>query len=141
MNLKKLILTGSILMGVSVFSATLKDGEYTVNSEYGKHGWKHSHTIIVKDGKIVKSLIIHTNEKNENKADDFKYNESMKKRTGVSFNEAVEKMNNDFVAKQSANIDDIAGASHTLEDFKKSSTFLLKLAEEGKTGRHNIKLK
>lgn len=141
MNLKKLILIGSILMGVSAFSATLKDGEYTVDSEYGKHGWKHSHTIIVKDGKIVKSLIAHTNEKNENKADNSKYNESMKKKTGITFNEAVEKMNNDFVAKQSANIDDVAGASHTVEDFRKTGAFLIKLAEEGKTGRHDIKLK
>lgn len=139
MNLKKIIPITMFLVGATAFSAMLKDGKYTSVSEYDKYGWQTKHTIFVKNGKITESVLVNTNKKSENKAEDLKYNEAMKKKSGISFNEAVDKLNKILVEKQSSDIDNVAGATHTVEDFKKSSAFLIKLAKEGKTGEHNIK--
>lgn len=58
----------------------------------------------------------------------------MKAKSGVSSKEATEKLNSQLVEKQ--NLDDVevvSGATHTSENFKKSTEALLEAAKEGKT--------
>lgn len=100
--------------------AMLKDGTYKAESAFDERGWKVVHTITVADGKL--------------KADDEEYNKNMKAKSGVSSKEATEKLNSQLVEKQ--NLDDVevvSGATHTSENFKKSTEALLEAAKEGKT--------
>ncbi|MCY7208764.1 FMN-binding protein [Streptococcus dysgalactiae] len=114
--------------------AMLKDGTYKAESAFDERGWKVVHTITVADGKITASNFGYENKDGKLKADDEEYNKNMKAKSGVSSKEATEKLNSQLVEKQ--NLDDVevvSGATHTSENFKKSTETLLEAAKEGKT--------
>lgn len=114
--------------------AMLKDGTYKAESAFDERGWKVVHTITVADGKITASNFGYENKDGKLKADDEEYNKNMKAKSGVSSKEATEKLNSQLVEKQ--NLDDVevvSGATHTSENFKKSTEALLEAAKEGKT--------
>ncbi|XHV70606.1 FMN-binding protein [Streptococcus dysgalactiae subsp. equisimilis] len=114
--------------------AMLKDGTYKAESSFDERGWKVVHTITVADGKITASNFGYENKDGKLKADDEEYNKNMKAKSGVSSKEATEKLNSQLVEKQ--NLDDVevvSGATHTSENFKKSTEALLEAAKEGKT--------
>lgn len=53
--------------------------------------------------------------------------------TGVSSAEATDKLDEELLAAQSADVEVVSGATNTSENFKKSTEALLKAAEEGNT--------
>ena len=61
------------------------------------------------------------------------YNTNMKEKSGISSAEATDKLDEELLAAQSADVEVVTGATHTSENFKKSTEALLKAAEEGNT--------
>ncbi|BDD39322.1 MULTISPECIES: FMN-binding protein [Streptococcus] len=115
-------------------TAVLKDGTYKSESGKDKHGYKIVHTLTVKDGKISESKFDYQAEDGSLKSTNEEYNKNMKDKAGVSAGEAIEKLNAALVAKQELSaVEVVSGATHTSEDFKKSTEALLKAAAEGKT--------
>lgn len=119
----------------------LVDGTYTAEGEnYDERGWKITHTITVKDGKITESKFDYINADGKLKTEDASYNENMKSKAGVSVAEAVEKLNTALVANQGKEaVEVVSGATNTTEDFKKTSESLLAAAQEGLTGTVVVK--
>lgn len=114
---------------------TLVDGTYTAEgAEADERGWKLTHTIVVKDAKVVESKFDYINAEGKLKGEDAAYNENMKSKAGVSHAEAIEKLNAGVVATPGLeNIEVVSGATNTSNDFKKSIAELITAAKEGKT--------
>lgn len=114
--------------------SNLKDGTYTAESEYDSHDNKIMHTIVVEDGKITKSdFDYYSKDGNMRKTEDEEYNKNMKEKSGISSKEAIEKLNQELVDKQTADVEVVTGATHTTDNFKTSTEVLLKAASEGNT--------
>ncbi|MGT2772184.1 FMN-binding protein [Streptococcus marimammalium] len=114
--------------------SNLKDGTYTAESEYDEHDYKVMHTIVVKDGKITESdFDYYSKEGNMRKSENEEYNKNMKEKSGISSKETIEKLNQDLVDKQTADVEVVTGATHTTDNFKTSAEVLLKAASEGNT--------
>ncbi|HFU4011701.1 FMN-binding protein [Streptococcus suis] len=114
-------------------TAAWKDGTYTAESAADDYGYKIVHTITIKDGKITESNFDYQAEDGSLKSENEEYNTKMKEKSGVSAAEALEKLNAALVETQSADVEVVSGATHTSEDFVKSTTALLAAAAEGKT--------
>ena len=116
----------------------LQDGDYKVISNEDDHGWAVDHAIVVKDGKITESTFDYLNAEGKKKSEDEEYNKNMKEQSGVSNNEAVEKLNSAFLEGQTPDVDVVSGATSTSETFKLTSQVLLKMAEQGHTEEVNV---
>lgn len=114
-------------------ATALKDGEYALETEADERGWAHTFTITVKDGKVTASNYDMKNAEGQLKSASEEYNTKMKEASKVSFAEAVEKINADFLAKQSAEVETVTGATNTTTAFKEYAKQLLAAAAEGKT--------
>lgn len=122
-------------------SAELKDGKYTVESNFDERGYKVVHTLTVSEGKITESNFGYQKEDGSWKADDAAYNETMKAKAGVSSKEATEQLNKALVEKQNiSDVEAVSGATSTSTNFKASTEALLKAASEGKTETVKIEL-
>lgn len=130
---KTILLFLGALLSVGAFAAELKDGEYKATRDKDKHGWNFAHVIQVKGGKIVSSTLEYTNDKGDKKSTDVSYNEGMKKKTGVTMTEVMKQLDEDFVKTQMALVDNIAGATHTVYEYKESAKLLLEAAQKGDT--------
>ncbi|HFI0352256.1 FMN-binding protein [Streptococcus suis] len=118
----------------SAATATLKDGTYKAESGKDDYGYKIVHTLTVKDGKISESKFDYEAEDGSLKSTNEEYNKNMKDKAGVSAGEAIEKLNAALVETQDiSSVEVVSGATHTSEDFKKSTEALLAAAAEGKT--------
>jgi len=67
------------------------------------------------------------------KSENAEYNATMKEKSGVSSAESTDKLDEELLAAQSADVEVVSGATNTSENFKKSTEALLKAAEEGNT--------
>lgn len=116
-------------------TAKFKDGTYKAEaSDFDSRGWKVSHTITVKDGKITESKFDYVNKEGKLKSADEAYNKNMKDKSGVSSKEATDKLNAQLVATQDvAKVETVTGATSSTKGFKQSAELLLKAASEGKT--------
>lgn len=116
-------------------TAKFKDGTYKAEaSDFDSRGWKVSHTITVKDGKITESKFDYVNKEGKLKSADEAYNKNMKDKSGVSSKEATDKLNAQLVATQDvAKVETVTGATSSTKGFKQSAELLLKAAAEGKT--------
>lgn len=116
-------------------NGTLVDGTYTAEgAEADERGWKITHTIVVKDAKVVESKFDYINAEGQLKGESAEYNTNMKDKVGVSHAEAIEKLNAGVVATPGLeNIEVVSGATTTSNDFKKSIAELIAAAKEGKT--------
>lgn len=116
-------------------SAKFKDGTYTAEaSDFDQRGWKMTHTITVKDGKITESKFDYVNKDGKLKSADETYNKNMKDKSGVSSKEATDKLNAQLVATQDvAKVETVTGATNSSKGFKQSAELLVKAAAEGKT--------
>ncbi len=111
----------------------MKDGTYKAESGKDDYGYKIVHTLTVKDGKISESKFDYEAEDGSLKSANEEYNKNMKDKAGVSAGEAIEQLNAPLVEKQDLSaVEVVSGATHTSEDFKKSTEALLANAE-GKT--------
>ncbi|MBF0779263.1 FMN-binding protein [Streptococcus cuniculi] len=116
--------------------AELKDGTYSAESDADDRGYKIVHTITVKDGKITESTFDYEDKDGKMKSENEEYNKMMSEKAGVSAKEAIEKLNAGLVEKQDVEaVEVVSGATHTSEDFKKSTTALLAAAEKGDTAK------
>ncbi|CYV14930.1 FMN-binding protein [Streptococcus suis] len=115
-------------------TVVLKDGTYKAESGKDDYGYKIVHTLTVKDGKISESKFDYEAEDGSLKSANEEYNKNMKDKAGVSAGEAIEQLNAALVEKQDLSaVEVVSGATHTSEDFKKSTEALLAAAAEGKT--------
>lgn len=115
-------------------TVVLKDGTYKAESGKDDYGYKIVHTLTVKDGKISESKFDYEAEDGSLKSANEEYNKKMKDKAGVSAGEAIEQLNAALVEKQDLSaVEVVSGATHTSEDFKKSTEALLAAAAEGKT--------
>ncbi|MBS7858769.1 FMN-binding protein [Streptococcus suis] len=134
-----LVACGSKQESTSTSSSTtetvvLKDGTYKAESGKDDYGYKIVHTLTVKDGKISESKFDYETEDGSLKSANEEYNKNMKDKAGVSAGEAIEQLNAALVEKQDLSaVEVVSGATHTSEDFKKSTEALLAAAAEGKT--------
>ncbi|MBF0787590.1 MULTISPECIES: FMN-binding protein [unclassified Streptococcus] len=116
--------------------AELKDGTYSAESAPDERGFKIVHTITVKDGKITESKFDYEDKDGKMKSENEEYNKMMSEKAGISAKETIEKLNAALVEKQDvAAVEVVSGATHTSEDFKKSTTALLAAAEKGDTAK------
>lgn len=116
--------------------AELKDGTYSAESAPDDRGFKIVHSITVKDGKITESKFDYEDKDGKMKSENEEYNKMMSEKAGVSAKEAIEKLNAGLVEKQDvAAVEVVSGATHTSEDFKKSTEALLAAAEKGDTAK------
>ncbi|MGT2715600.1 FMN-binding protein [Streptococcus respiraculi] len=114
----------------------LKDGMYSAESAADERGYKIVHTITVKDGKITESKFDYEDKDGKMKSENEEYNKMMSEKAGVSAKEAIDKLNAGLVEKQDVEaVEVVSGATHTSEDFKKSTTALLAAAEKGDTAK------
>lgn len=117
----------------------LKDGSYAAESAPDDRGYKIVHTITVKDGKITESKFDYEDKDGKMKSENEEYNKMMSDKAGVSAKEAIEKLNAELVEKQDvAAVEVVSGATHTSEDFKKSTEALLEAAAKGDTAKVTI---
>ncbi|NQM54724.1 FMN-binding protein [Streptococcus suis] len=110
-----------------------KDGTYKAESGFDERGWKFVHEITIKDGKITASTADYEDKDGNLKSENAEYNTTMKEKSGISSAEATDKLDEELLAAQSADVEVVSGATHTSENFKKSTEALLKAAEEGNT--------
>ncbi|NQK67142.1 FMN-binding protein [Streptococcus suis] len=114
-------------------ASALKDGTYKAESGFDERGWKFVHEITVEGGKITASTADYEDKDGNLKSENEEYNTNMKEKSGISSAEATDKLDEELLAAQSADVEVVSGATHTSENFKKSTEALLKAAEEGKT--------
>lgn len=126
--------TSSSTSSSTTETVVLKDGTYKAESGKDDYGYKIVHTLTVKDGKISESKFDYEAEDGSLKSANEEYNKNMKDKAGVSAGEAIEQLNAALVEKQDLSaVEVVSGATHTSEDFKKSTEALLAAAAEGKT--------
>ena len=110
-----------------------KDGTYKAESGFDERGWKFVHEITIEGGKITASTADYEDKDGNLKSENAEYNATMKEKSGVSSAEATDKLDEELLAAQSADVEVVSGATNTSENFKKSTEALLKAAEEGNT--------
>jgi len=110
-----------------------KDGTYKAESGFDERGWKFVHEITSEGGKITASTADYEDKDGNLKSENAEYNATMKEKSGVSSAESTDKLDEELLAAQSADVEVVSGATNTSENFKKSTEALLKAAEEGNT--------
>lgn len=110
-----------------------KDGTYKAESGFDERGWKFVHEITIEGGKITASTADYEDKDGNLKSENAEYNATMKEKSGVSSAESTDKLDEELLEAQSADVEVVSGATNTSENFKKSTEALLKAAEEGNT--------
>lgn len=113
--------------------AELKDGTYKAETGFDDRGWKAVHTITVSGGKVTESTFDYENKEGALKSEDAEYNKNMEAKSGVSSKDATDKLDEEFLKAQSADVEVVTGATHTTENFKATAAALLEAAAEGNT--------
>ena len=111
----------------------LQDGDYSVKGEANELGWHLAHSIKVEEGEVVESDFDYLNEKGDRLSEDEEYNLQMEQATEVTLKDAIDELNEAFLADPTAKINVVAGANETSKHFKKSAETLLDLARQGDT--------
>ncbi len=107
---------GFLFAGVSAF-AQMKGGKYEAKDAADKQGYAGSIEIVVADGKIVKVDYTELKGKDDKKKNNY-VNTEMKKRTKISFAEAVKKLETELVTVQNPDkVDVITGATGVSKRF------------------------
>lgn len=141
----------SILL-ISIFLATAliacggggggyKDGTYKATyDDFDEHGWKAYVEIVISDGEISDVDFDYVNEDGDIKSEDEEYNALMKEKSGSSPEEFSPALEQQLIEKQNVKeIDNITGATHSVENFKKLAEAALKNAKSGNTEEAIIK--
>lgn len=117
-----------------------QDGEYYAIKKEAYKGWKTFLKIEVKNNEIVSVEFNKVNKDNKLVTEDKEYNKKMKEKTGIDSVEYTKILEEKFL-KSNGNINDIdivAGATHSVVEFKNMSKFLLKKIKKGKTGKYEV---
>jgi len=116
-------------------SSGYKDGTYKATyDDFDEHGWKAYVEITIKDGKIADVDFDYVNEEGNLKSEDEEYNATMKEASGTSPEEFSPALEQQLIEKQNVKeIDNITGATHSVENFKELANAALKNAKSGNT--------
>ncbi len=133
-------LAGALLAGCSDTTAELKDGTYRAQMKEPSHGYTDYVEITVKSGKIDTVVYDAVAEDGKKKSQDEEYKESMmtgNKNAGKPETypaDYVKKLSDSLIEKQNADqVDTVAGATTSSNDFKKLVAALKSSMEKGKT--------
>lgn len=112
-----------------------KDGTYKATyDDFDEHGWKAYVDISITDGEISDVDFDYVNEEGDLKSKDEEYNTLMKEKSGSSPEEFSPALEQQLIEKQNVKeIDNITGATHSVENFKKLADAALKNAKSGNT--------
>lgn len=115
--------------------SALKDGKYKAEaSDFDERGWKPFVEVEVKDGKISVAKFDYINKDGKFKSEDVEYNKSMEAKVKTGPAKYTKELAAALIEKQDpAKVDTIAGATHSVENFKKLSAGLLENAKKGDT--------
>lgn len=117
-----------------VAGAPMQDGTYTLKELNDKNGYHVEFSITTKDGKITESNYDYKDADGNSKADDEKYETSMKEKAGIGPKEYIAKFNEELLAKQSPSaIDVVTGATHSFDAFQNYAQQLIQAAQAGNT--------
>ncbi len=133
--MKKLIITFAIISSLAA-GAELKDGRYSVQTDKSIWFWYPKTEILVEGGEVTE--VSHDRVKKDGRlaSQDDWYNKKMLKKSGSNPEEYSIKIPENYF-KANGNLDEmdsIAGATDSVNHFKKQMNFLLKKAEAGETG-------
>ncbi len=128
------------VLALAVFAGGAKDaalyttGTYTAAYDArDSHGWKPVLEIVIEKGKIVSATFDYVNAAGKLKSQDEGYATMMKSISGTSPAEASAVMVKSFIAAQNAEIDDVAGATHSTDNFRALARAILEQAKTGNT--------
>ena len=112
-----------------------KDGTYKATyDDFDEHGWKAYVDISITDGEISDVDFDYVNEEGDLKSKDEEYNTLMKEKSGSSPEEFSPALEQQLIEKLNVKeIDNITGATHSVENFKKLADAALKNAKSGNT--------
>ncbi|WP_411681357.1 FMN-binding protein [Clostridium thailandense] len=114
-------------------SATYKDGTYKATYDKSdKRGWKPQITIVIQNGKIIKTDFNDIDKNGKLKTEDSNYGKSMKEKNGTEPKEFIPKLDQQLINSQTASkIDGITGATQSTTKFKELSKAALDKAKIG----------
>lgn len=116
-----ILLTVSMILvvGCTGGKANYEDGLHSEEAEIDDRGWKSTITITVVDGKIKEVDYDEVNEEGISKTKDTEYAELMKKETGISPEEAFQKLEKELKLSQDVDkVDVVSGATSSSNEFK-----------------------
>jgi major membrane immunogen (membrane-anchored lipoprotein) len=117
----------------------LQDGTYNLEEKNYNNGYRVVFSMEVKDGKIVASNYDNVNEEGKSKVEDADYNKNMQDKAGMSPEEYIPKLNEEFLAAQSADgVDVVTGATHSSHSFQNYAQQLVQAAQAGDTATIEI---
>lgn len=128
-----LLITAVALVGCG--GGGYKDGTYKASfKDFDEHDWKAFVEITITDSKISDVVFDYVNEAGELKSEDEEYNALMKEKSGTSPEEFSPALAEDLIEKQDVKkVDEITGATTSVENFKKLAEAALKNAKAGNT--------
>ncbi len=120
MKKRVIALVAGLLLVVGFVFALPKDGTYKAKeAQADDRGYTAEVTVTVKGGKITKIVYNETKNGKSSKWSDANYNAMMKKVSGVSWSEAVQKLESDLQTKGDPNaVDVVSGATELTARFK-----------------------
>ena len=138
-RLKIILLVLVVALAVGILAgcgpAKLVDGVYKVEAAtFDTHGFKPQLEITVASGKITAVFYDEADKDGKFKSADEKYAEEMKDVNGTYPAKAYQELKDRLIAKQSAAIDVVAGATTSSKDFKILAKYALEtMAAKGNT--------
>ena len=107
------------IVGCNGGKANYPDGSHSHKTDIDERGWKSTITITVVDGKIKEVYYDEVNEEGVSKTKIAEYGEEMKKETGISPEEAFQKLEEGLKSSQNVDkVDAISGATSSSTEFK-----------------------
>lgn len=138
-RLKVILLVLVVVLSVGILAgcgpAKLVDGVYKVEAAtYDTHGFKPQLEVTVASGKVTAVFYEEVDKNGLLKSADEKYAEEMKDVNGTYPSKAYQELEDRLIAKQTATIDVVAGATTSSKDFKTLAKHVMeKMAVKGDT--------
>ena len=117
--------------GMTKSSYGLKEGYYTAVASRPYMGWVDCATSCVKKGKIVTVEYFSRNASGFIKTWDMKYMREMRAKTGTYPYEYLRIFKTEALARQSANVDAVSGATQSREIFQSLVAATIEMAKKG----------
>lgn len=113
----------------------LKDGKFKAEaSDFDDKGWKPFVEVEIKEGKIAAVTFDYTNKDGKFKSEDENYNKNMEAKVKTGPAKYTKELEDALVAKQDvAKVDTVAGATHSVDNFKILAAKALENAKAGDT--------
>jgi major membrane immunogen (membrane-anchored lipoprotein) len=124
-------------------AAALKDGKYKAEAaDFDDKGWKPFVEVEVKGGKIAAVAFDYTNKDGKFKSEDADYNKNMEAKVKTGPAKYTKELEDALVAKQDiTKVDTVAGATHSVENFKALGTKAIENAGKGDTAVAKVTMK